>query len=154
VSPSGFSFDAGRYRRNLFHYRKAARRFDRSAAYSWRALMSLVQILVLIVLAGLVTPPCVLFIPRACQSLAFDRVLWVATWLLALFGALAVPNYIGTEATLKSVIVAEVPLIPTLLGAIAGSLSVNLLLWVLDRFDQPSIEETAPEAEPTEREEG
>ena len=116
--------------------------------------MSLVQILVLIVLTGLVTPPCVLFIPRARQSPAFDRVLWVATWLLALFGALAAPNYIGTEAALKSVVVANVPLIPTLLGAIAGGLSVNLLLWVLDRFDRPSIDEIPPEEESTEGEEG
>ena len=105
-------------------------------------------------LAGLVTPPCVLFIPRARQSPAFDRVLWVATWLLALFGALAVPNYIGTQAALNSVVVAQVPLIPTLLDAIAGGLSVNLLLWVLDRFDRPAIEETPSGEESTEGEDG
>ena len=116
--------------------------------------MSLVQIVVILAIAGLVTPPFVLFIPRARQSLAFDRVLWVATWLLAFFGALAAPSYLGTDAALNSVVVAEVPLIPTLLGAIAGGLSVNLLLWVLDRFDQPSIDENPPAEEPAEGEEG
>lgn len=116
--------------------------------------MSLGQIIVLIVIAGLVTPPCVLFIPRARQSPAFDRVLWVATWLLALFGALGALNIIGADAALNSVVVAEVPLIPALLGAIAGGISVNLLLWVLDRFDQPSIDDDLHAEEPTEGEEG
>ncbi len=103
--------------------------------------MSLVQLLVMLVVAGLVTPPFVLFIPRARRSAVFDRVIWAATWLLAFLGAWVAPSYIGTDAALNGVVVAEVSLIPALIGAVAGALSINLLLWLLDRFDRPPIEE-------------
>jgi hypothetical protein len=110
--------------------------------------MSLVRITVLIVIAGLVTPPCVLLIPRARKSTGFDRVLWLATWLLAFLGAWTAPGYITLDSTLNPITVAQVPVITTLFGALAGALSVNLLLWLLDRFDPPPIEENPQAEEP------
>ncbi len=112
--------------------------------------MTVVQIIILLVVATLVTPPFVLFIPRARKSTVFDRVLWMATWLLAFLGAWMAPSYIGTDAALNGVVIGEVSLIPALIGAVAGALSINLLLWLLDRFDRPPIEENLTAEEPGE----
>jgi hypothetical protein len=49
--------------------------------------MSLPHLLILLVVAGLVTPPFVLLMPRARQSPAFDRLLWVGAFIIAFLGA-------------------------------------------------------------------
>jgi hypothetical protein len=89
-----------------------------------------------------VTLPAVLFIPRARQSPAFDRVLWVSTWFLALLGAWYVLGNVNLPG-LDGVVIGEVPVIPALIGAAAGALLLNGLLWSMDFFSRPQIEEDA-----------
>lgn len=119
--------------------------------------MSGVQFLIMVVVAAIATVPAVKFIPRARQSPMFDRVLWSATWLLAFLGAwYAVDNYVG-DAPLATRALDEFTRTAggaIILGAVAGALSLNVLLWLMDRFtafepdetgetfaEEPSIEE-------------
>jgi hypothetical protein len=109
-------------------------------------ILGMVQILLLAILSMIVTVPAVLFIPRARQSPLFDRILWGATWLLALIGALVTPtNLVGNSA--DTWVVEQLPVLSTLIGAVAGALSLNIILWLLDRFDRP-LEETEFGEEP------
>lgn len=103
--------------------------------------MTTTQFLVMAIEAVLVTVPTVLFIPRARQSPLFDRVLWIATWLLAFLGAWGAPSYIAADSSLNNLLIADVTLIPTLLGAAVGALSINVLLWLMDRLGGQATEE-------------
>lgn len=98
--------------------------------------MGILQIFLVAILSLIVTVPAVLLTPRARQSPTFDRVLWIATWGLALIGALVTPTYLVGNA-MDTWVVAQLPVLSTLVGAIAGALSINVLLWLLDRFDRP-----------------
>jgi len=104
--------------------------------------VSVTQFLITAVIAILVTVPIVLFIPRARKSPGFDRVLWVATWLLAFLGEWSAPSYFGGDSgMLNQWVIDQTPLIPALIGAIVGALSINIILWLLDRFSPPIVEE-------------
>ncbi len=105
--------------------------------------MSIAQFLIMAVVAVLVSALTIRLVPRARQSPVFDRVLWVATWLLAFLGAWSAPSYIATDSPLSSLVIAQVSVFPTLIGAGVGALSINLLLWLMDRFSQPSVEPSA-----------
>ena len=95
-------------------------------------------------LAAVVTIPAVLFIPRQHQSPLFDRVLWGATWALAILGAYIAPSYIANDPPWNAFIIAQMPVIPTAIGAVAGAFSINVLLWLMDRFSAVAIEEDDP----------
>jgi hypothetical protein len=103
-------------------------------------ILEIVQILLLAILSVIVTVPAVLFIPRARQSPLFDRILWGATWVLALIGALVTPTYLVGNS-MDTWVVAQLPVVSTSIGAVAGALSLNGILWLLDQFDRP-LEET------------
>lgn len=104
--------------------------------------MSVSQFLITTVIAILVTVPIVLLIPRARKSPLFDRVLWVATAALAFLGEWSAPNYFGSDSgTPNQWVIDQTPLIPTLIGAIVGALSINVILWLMDRFSPPVIED-------------
>jgi hypothetical protein len=92
-------------------------------------------------LATIVTIPAVLFIPRQHQSPLFDRVLWGATWALAILGAYIAPSYIASDPPWNAFMIAQMPVIPTVIGAVAGAFSINVLLWLMDRFSSPSTED-------------
>ncbi len=109
--------------------------------------MTITQFGVMAIEALLVAAPAILFIPRARQSPLFDRVLWLATWLLAFLGAWNAPNYFAADSSLNDWVIADVAIIPTMIGALVGALSVNVLLWLLDRFGgQVSEEDMVTEA--------
>jgi hypothetical protein len=107
--------------------------------------MSGVQFLIMAIVAAIVTLPIVILIPRARQSVAFDRVLWGATWLLAFLGAwYAVDNYVvgarlGTLVFEEFMQAAGGALVS---GALVGALSLNVLLWLMDRFTVFESDET------------
>jgi len=103
--------------------------------------VSIIQFLIMAAVAVLVAAPIVWLIPRARQSPTFDRVLWAATGTLAFLGAWAAPSYIAADSALNNLVVADVAVLPTLMGAAAGALSVNLVLWLIDRLSQPPTEE-------------
>jgi hypothetical protein len=105
--------------------------------------LSISQFLVMAVIALGVTVPIVMLIPRARKSPLFDRVLWVATWALAFLGAWSAPGYFGDDSLATPWLVDQTPLIPTLIGAIVGALSIHVVLWLMDRFSPPMIEEDA-----------
>lgn len=103
--------------------------------------MSLTQFLITAAIAILVTVPIVLLIPRARKSPLFDRVLWMATWALAFLGEWSAPNYLGSASTMNQWMIEQLPLIPILIGASVGALSINSILWLMDRFSPPIAEE-------------
>jgi hypothetical protein len=103
--------------------------------------MELTPWLVLAVISALVTFLAVRFIPRARQSPLFDWVLLGGTWLLAFIGAQSAPNYIPANSPLNDYVIADIRWMPWLIGAAVGALSINLLLWLIDRFSQPTIED-------------
>ncbi len=106
--------------------------------------MSFNQFAVIAVIALAVTIPAVSLIPRARQSTAFDRMLWVGTFVIAFLGSWAALGYIGPDsslAALNNVVFADTRILTVLAGALASALFLNLLLWVMDRFSRPSIDD-------------
>ena len=111
--------------------------------------MSGVQFLIMALVAAIVTLPTVRFIPRARQSPTFDRVLWGATWLLAFLGAWYVVGNLQSDSplsTLKLEDFAQVAGGAIVVGAVAGALSLNALLWLMDRFIALEADETSESA--------
>jgi hypothetical protein len=103
--------------------------------------MELTPWLAAVVLSALFSFLAVQFIPRSRQSPVFDLVLWGATWLLAFLGTQSAPNYIPANSPLNDYVIAGIHWVPMLIGAVIGALSINGLLWVIDRFSQPLIED-------------
>jgi hypothetical protein len=102
------------------------------------------QFAVIAVIALAVTIPTVILIPRARQSVAFDRLLWVGTFVIAFLGSWAALGYIGPDsslAALNSVVFADTRILTVLVGALASALFLNMILWVMDRFSLPSIDD-------------
>jgi hypothetical protein len=106
--------------------------------------MSWLQLAVMALISAVLTIPAVLLIPRARTSPLFDRFLWLATWLLAFLGAWLAIGYSG-NASLEPVTdlsdIGRLPLVPIVVGAAAGALVLNALLWLLDRLSPPEVEE-------------
>ncbi len=109
--------------------------------------VTVTQILMLAIISVVVTIPIVMLIPRARQSRDFDRILWIASLVLAFLGAWGAPGFIPADLPLSNVVVLDLPIVQVVIGALAGALSINVLLWILDRFERP-----APEVEPYEEE--
>jgi apolipoprotein N-acyltransferase len=109
--------------------------------------MSLTQFLVLAVIALLVTIPTILLVPRDRTSPAFNRLLWAATALVAFLIAWIAVAMARDSGSLDSMLVADTPLLPAVLGALVGALALNLPLWVLDRFETESAETWPAEAD-------
>ncbi|MCI0476383.1 MAG: hypothetical protein L0Y55_09055 [Anaerolineales bacterium] len=111
--------------------------------------MSQIQFLILALVALIVTVPTIKFIPRARQSPVFDRVLWGATWLLAFLCAWYAVGQLKSDAPLASLELdafAQVAGASIILGALGGALSLNVVLWLIDRVNPLSAEE-APDAQ-------
>jgi uncharacterized protein YqgC (DUF456 family) len=94
-----------------------------------------------------VTLPAVLIVPRIRHSSTFDRILWIATFILAFLGAQIAPNYLGKLWAANTWRVAELAILPALVGAVAGAFSINVLLWLIDRFDKSSEAEDTGEVD-------
>ncbi len=107
------------------------------------------QLIVTSVISILVTLPAVLLIPRARQSPAFDRVLWIGTALMAFLSAMFVLGNVDVPE-LNILVIGEVSVFPTLLGAAIGAFLLNGLLWLMDHFNRPSIDESATPEEASE----
>ncbi len=111
--------------------------------------MSVAQWIVTSVISILVTLPAVLLIPRARQSPTFDRVLWIGTALMAFLSAMFVLGNVDVPE-LNILVIGEVSVFPTLLGAAIGAFLLNGLLWLMDHFSRPSIDESAAPEESNE----
>jgi hypothetical protein len=102
------------------------------------------QIGIVVLLAGIAMVPAVLFIPRDRQSPWFDRILWLGTWLLAILGAYALPSFLGANSPLNVIILFETPIVSNGLGAIIGAFALNILLWLVDRSSPVDHDDTDP----------
>lgn len=99
--------------------------------------MSETQFLILALVALIVTVPTVKLIPRARQSRRFDRVLWGATWLLAFIGAWYAVGQLKTDvpvAMMDEGTFMQAAGTFIVIGALGGALSLNLVLWLMDRL--------------------
>lgn len=108
--------------------------------------MSWLQFAVMALVSALFAIPAVLLIPRARTSPLFDRLLWVATWLLAFLSAWLAIGYSGNgslEPVSSPDDIGQLPMLPIAVGAAAGALLLNVLLWLLDRLAPPEVEEEA-----------
>ena len=105
--------------------------------------MTLTRFLLLLVMSILVTVPVIWFIPRARQSPFFDRLLWLATAVVAFLSAWLALGFASgiTFDSWSTFAIADVTIAPALVGAAAGALLLNLSLWVIDLFNQPAEEE-------------
>lgn len=101
--------------------------------------MPITQIIFMLIVAALVTLPVVWLIPRQRQSPAFDRLLWAGTFTLAFIGAWLAPGYLS--APFSNVTFSGMPWLSILLGSAVGALALNLLLWLLDRFERPEVDD-------------
>lgn len=108
--------------------------------------MSWLQFAVMALVSALFTIPTVLLVPRARTSPVFDRFLWLATWLIAFLCAWLAIGYSG-YGTLEPVTdpadIGQLPLIPIAVGAVAGAVLLNAVLWLMDRLAPPEVEEEA-----------
>lgn len=111
--------------------------------------MSVAQLIVTCVISILVTLPAVLLIPRARQSPAFDRVLWLGTGLMAFLSAMFVLGNVNVPG-LNILVIGEVSVFPALMGAAIGAFLLNGLLWLMDHFSRPLIDESAAPEEASE----
>ncbi len=105
--------------------------------------MSIIQVIVMLVIAAVVTVPAVRLIPHARQSPAFDRLLSAGTFAIAFLGAWLALGYLGAPIT--NYTVGGVPWLTILLGSVAGALALNLLLWILDFWERPEMDDTDEE---------
>jgi hypothetical protein len=103
--------------------------------------MSLTQFLVMAVVATLVTIPVVLLIPRARASTSFDRLLWAATIVVGFLVAWVAVAMAKDANTMDAFAVGDTPVLPVIVGALAGALALNLPLWLADRFGGSGGEE-------------
>ena len=95
------------------------------------------QLVGMFALAALLTPPFILFIPHARQSIVFDRLLVISTFVIALLGEwLALSQWVEGYPDFR---VGDVALTPMLAGAIGGIVILNLVLALLDRLDRPEV---------------
>ncbi|MBM3128552.1 MAG: hypothetical protein FJ009_07990 [Chloroflexi bacterium] len=107
--------------------------------------MSETQFLMLALVALVVTALAIKFVPRARQSPLFDRVLWGATWLLAFVCAWYAVGQVKSDAPLASLgldAFAQVAGAALVIGALGGALSLNLVLWLIDRLNPAEADET------------
>jgi hypothetical protein len=110
--------------------------------------MSLTQFLVMAVVATLVTAPIVLLIPRARTSPAFDRLLWAATIVVGFLVAWVALAMAKDANIMNAFAVGDTPVLPVIIGVLAGALALNLPLWLADRFGGSGGEEPAVRADP------
>lgn len=95
-------------------------------------------------ISALFAVPAVLLIPRARTSRAFDRLLWVGTWMMAFLCAWLAIGYSGSgslEPITNPSDIGRLPLVAIAVGAATGAVLLNALLWLLDRLAPPEAEE-------------
>ena len=110
--------------------------------------MTLTQIFILVLVSAGATFPSVLLVPRARQSHSFDRILWGATFLLACIGAWGAPGFVPANLPLSNLIIADLSIAQVLVGALTGALSLNVLLWILDRLERPASDDDQSDEQP------
>lgn len=99
--------------------------------------MSLIQILVLLIVALIASVLSMLLVPRQKRALPFQIVMWVAAWIVAGLSALLVQDAVRSVEALQFLArlsIADVPLLPIALGALGGALLLTVPLWMMDRF--------------------
>lgn len=109
--------------------------------------MSEAQFLVLALIALIVTAITIKLIPRARQSPWFDRVLWLATWLLAFVGAWYAVGQLQTAVPFAAMswdAFAQTAGVSIAIGTVGGALALNVALWLIDRL-MPLVVDEMPE---------
>lgn len=103
--------------------------------------MSLERFVILAICAGIVSIPVIRLVPRARASVLFDRLLWVATPVVAFLAgwvAVAFTSNINL-AMLNGLSFADTPILAAFLGALFGALALNIPLWLLDRYESTDL---------------
>jgi hypothetical protein len=109
--------------------------------------MSTVQWIILLIVALIAAVITILVIPRQKRAMPFELVMWAATWVVATLSAWLALGAVDSLAALNGLAlfpVAEIPLLPPVLGAFGGALVLTVPLWLMDHFgvnDVTDIEE-------------
>lgn len=106
------------------------------------------QFLVLVVIALIAAVLIMFLVPRQKRALPFEIVLWLAAWLVAAMGAwlaLAVVESLDAFAPLAIGILADIPVLPLILGALSGALILVIPLWLMDRSAAAEMERNGEE---------
>ena len=101
--------------------------------------MTFLQVFVLAIVALLAAAVAIVFVPRQKRAQPFELVIWLATWLVAGLCAWLVHGAVASLEALKIFAVApiaEIPVVPLLLGAFGGALVLTVPLWLMDHFGQ------------------
>ena len=99
--------------------------------------MTPIQWIVLAVVALAAAVIIILLVPRQKRALPFEIVMWLATWLVAALSAWLVYGATQSLTALHFVAllpIADIPLLPLLIGAFGGALVLTVPLWLMDRF--------------------
>lgn len=99
--------------------------------------MSLTQVLVLMLVALIAAVVTIVFVPRQKRAQPFELVIWGATWLVAGLTAWLANGAVVSFAPLKAlalVPIADIPVLPLVLGAFGGALVLTVPLWLMDHF--------------------
>jgi hypothetical protein len=101
--------------------------------------MPLTEIAVMLIASAVTTLLAVRLVPRARQSPAFDRLLWIGTLMVALLGGWLALDSFGPPVS--DLAIGDVLWLSIVLGSAGGAFALNLLLWLLDLIDRPGEDE-------------
>ncbi len=105
--------------------------------------MTFERFAILAICSVVVSIPVIRFVPRARASVLFDRLLWVATPIVAFLAgwvAVAFTSNINL-AILNGLSFADTPVLVAFCGALFGALALNLPLWLVDRYEPTDLDD-------------
>lgn len=110
--------------------------------------MSLTLVTLLLVIALVAAAVVILLVPRQRRALPFEIGLWLAAWLVAALSgwlALGVVQSLAALQFLALAPVADVLLLPIVLGGFAGALVLIVPLFLMDRSSSAILESAQPD---------
>lgn len=109
--------------------------------------MTLNQWIVIAIVALVAAALIIIAVPRQKRALPFEVVMGLATWLVAalsawlLWGATQSLRALQFLALLS---IADIPLLPLLVGAFSGALVLTIPLWLMDRSAKYGAQDEEP----------
>jgi hypothetical protein len=110
--------------------------------------MTTVQVFILLLVALFAAIIIIVSIPRQKRAMPFEQVMWFATWVIAASGAWLTLGAVESLPALKPLAlfpIAEMPIVPIVLGALGGALVLTVPMWAADHFGEDIADDTDSE---------